>query len=277
MGLGATQLRFVEKIVRPGMKVAQIGRLRARRSDGKSFWNDEYLRHHFDAEVVSFDVSNRDGAENVVDLNVSQDWRPELRNSFDLLIDGGSLEHISNLGVALQNYADLLKPGGLIFLCNPTDGYAGHGFFQFSPEFFYRAFSELNGFTPLVSLLEEKRFSSTARAGYRVRTFANPDPAHVGHRVIFRSRHKVQTLFLAQKTRESSFSTSFIQSDYAASPESPSPLSRKSQGIFVTLFNKTSPLPWKKIRRIQRAKATQRLGVFPLVPRSIEDCLSDME
>jgi len=41
---------------------------------------------------------------------------------------------------------DALKVGGHFFAGLPANNGRGHGFYQFSAEFFYRVFSEENGF-----------------------------------------------------------------------------------------------------------------------------------
>jgi hypothetical protein len=71
---------------------------------------------------------------------------PELRERFDVVYDGGTLEHVFNFPVALQNCMELTRVGGHVFIHTVTNNYCGHGFYQFSPELFFRAFSALNGF-----------------------------------------------------------------------------------------------------------------------------------
>jgi hypothetical protein len=95
-------------------------------------------------EVVSLDVSSFEGASVVHDLNMP--IGPELRERFDLVYDGGTLEHVFNFPVALQNCMELTRIGGHVFIHTVANNYCGHGFYQFSPELFFRAFSTTNGF-----------------------------------------------------------------------------------------------------------------------------------
>lgn len=95
-------------------------------------------------DIQSLDVSDFEGAQIVHDLNLPL---PEhLRGQFDMVYDGGTLEHVFNLPIALKNCMELLRPDGRLFLHTPANNLCGHGFYQFSPELFFRAFSAENGF-----------------------------------------------------------------------------------------------------------------------------------
>ncbi len=94
--------------------------------------------------VRSLDVSPFEGAEVLHDLN--KPITNELKEKFDLVYDGGALEHVFNFPTALQNCMEMLRPGGRLFLDTITNNWCGHGFYQFSPELFYSALSEENGF-----------------------------------------------------------------------------------------------------------------------------------
>jgi hypothetical protein len=74
-----------------------------------------------------------------------------------MFVDFGSIEHIYNLPQVIENIANLLRPEGTAFVVSQANGYAGHGFYQFSPEFFYSVFSEQNGFRDTVVFLVDLR------------------------------------------------------------------------------------------------------------------------
>ncbi|MGO8818932.1 MAG: hypothetical protein ACLQVG_30200 [Terriglobia bacterium] len=95
-------------------------------------------------EVVSIDYSDYEGASVVHDMNapIPQHYR----DSFDFLYDGGTLEHIFNFPQAIKNCMDLLKVGGTFVASTPANNFMGHGFYQFSPELFFRLFCPENGF-----------------------------------------------------------------------------------------------------------------------------------
>ncbi len=96
------------------------------------------------SHVDSLDASDYEGATLIADLNkpISED----LYSRYDLIVDGGTIEHIFNLPTALSNLMKMVKPGGRLVVCTMANNYFGHGFYQISPELFYRALSPENGF-----------------------------------------------------------------------------------------------------------------------------------
>jgi hypothetical protein len=94
--------------------------------------------------VASLDVSGFEGASYVHDLN--QPVPPEWHARFDVVYDGGTLEHIFHFPVALRNCMEMVKPGGRLMIHTIANNWCGHGFYQFSPELFFRALSAENGF-----------------------------------------------------------------------------------------------------------------------------------
>lgn len=96
------------------------------------------------SSVRSIDASAFEGAEFVHDLN--QPIGAELKEKFDLVYDGGTLEHIFNFPQALKNCMEMVRVGGRLCIHTGTNNWCGHGFYQFSPELFYQALSAPNGF-----------------------------------------------------------------------------------------------------------------------------------
>ncbi len=95
-------------------------------------------------QVDSLDISDYQGATVLHDLN--QTVPSSLQERFDLVFDGGTLEHVFNFPAAIKNCMLLAKVGGRVLLHTPANNSCGHGFYQFSPELFYRIFSKNNGF-----------------------------------------------------------------------------------------------------------------------------------
>ena len=95
-------------------------------------------------KVHSLDASDFEGATFVQDLN--QPLVSTLKERFDLVVDGGTLEHVFNFPLALQSCMEMVKPGGHILFHTCANNWCGHGFYQFSPELFYRALSPENGY-----------------------------------------------------------------------------------------------------------------------------------
>jgi hypothetical protein len=115
---------------------------------------DGFFRHFLGArEVRSIDYSSFEGADLVHDMNVPTPSSLDLR--FDAVIDGGTLEHVYNVPVAWESCMRMLRVGGHLFLFTTANNWCGHGFYQFSPELFFRLFSETNGFRIVKLLLVE--------------------------------------------------------------------------------------------------------------------------
>lgn len=273
MGLGPVQLAIIGSLLRPGMRILTIGRLKARDDLGHEKWFDDWVAERTDVTTFSLDVSGRDGATVIADLNEEDPLESSLKESFDLLIDGGSLEHVANTQSALRNYHHLLKVGGTIFLCNPSNGYAGHGLYQFSPEFYYRAFSRDNGFEPILGLLEARSTTPFRRLGYKSRIFLSPDPARFGRRLGFKGGQKTQMLFLAQRNELGPPTFTFVQSDYEDLLEdTPKPdSSRASHEIrralatqLKKLRKRLLPTLYPRMRKFLQSELLFRLGAHPL-------------
>ncbi len=87
------------------------------------------------------DDSAFEGAEVLFDLN-SEILPKHLQEKFDVIIDHGTLEHIFHLPNALNNVFNMLKVGGRVIHSSPTSNFVDHGFYMFSPTFFYDFYSE---------------------------------------------------------------------------------------------------------------------------------------
>lgn len=95
-------------------------------------------------EVSSLDMSDYQGASIRHDLNTP--IAESLHEAFELVIDSGTLEHIFDTPTALRSCLSAVAPGGHYLAVVPANNYLGHGFYQFSPELFFRVLSATNGF-----------------------------------------------------------------------------------------------------------------------------------
>ena len=95
-------------------------------------------------EVDSLDASEYEGAGIIHDMNLPIAER--YRGAYDTVVDGGSLEHIFNFPVAMKNCMEMIKVNGFFLGITPTNNFLGHGFYQFSPELYFRVLSKENGF-----------------------------------------------------------------------------------------------------------------------------------
>lgn len=87
-------------------------------------------------ESRSIDYSEYESADYVFDLN-NNEIPKDLIEAFDVIVDGGTLEHIFNIHSALNNLYKMLRQGGRIIHFSPAANYIDHGFYVFSPTLFW--------------------------------------------------------------------------------------------------------------------------------------------
>ncbi len=85
-------------------------------------------------EVHALDYDEADGADIIANLN--EEMPDEIISSFDLVLNGGTLEHVFDVAKAMKNISSLAKQGGLVVHICPAARYVEHGFYSFSPTFF---------------------------------------------------------------------------------------------------------------------------------------------
>lgn len=141
-------------------------------------------------ELATLDVSNYEGASIVHDLNAP--IPADLNGRFDAVCDFGTLEHVFNLPVALRNCLEMVATGGRFFVQTPANNYFGHGFYQFSPELFFRALTPRNGYR--IERMIAVEYGPCHR-WYRV-----SDPAEIRARVPLVNSFPVMLFVQAQRT-----------------------------------------------------------------------------
>jgi SAM-dependent methyltransferase len=166
------------------------------------------------SNVEAIDYSAYEGAERVWDLNVPvpAEWHEQ----YDTIVDGGTLEHVFHAPVALASLMQMLKPGGRLFVSSPANNHCGHGFYQFSPEFFYRALSAPQGFRVRKMMLFVHAFPGVELSP-EGRCYRVADPAMTGGRVRLQSP-RASMLFVEAKREQvvRPFGETPQQSDYTA-------------------------------------------------------------
>ena len=171
-------------------------------SDGYSEKLFEWLGS---SSVQSLDASGYEGAEIIHDLTIPIGG--ELRLRFDCVFDGGTLEHVYDIPLAIRNIRAMLRPGGLLVSCNGANNFLGHGLYQFSPELMWRALSVENGFQVEFMMLVDE--SNEPQPMYV------QDPEILGRRDEPRSTKGCTLLqVVARKIRED-VNDSVYQSDYS--------------------------------------------------------------
>lgn len=157
-------------------------------------------------EICAIDNSSYEGAPVIHDMN--QPIPPSLKNRFTTLIDGGVLEHIFNFPQAVTNCMEMIQIGGHFIGITTANNFTGHGFYQFSPELFFRIFSPENGFLTESVMLHE----TTPNAEW----YEVIDPEVLKRRVELVNGRPTYILIRAKKVSDGPiFSTTPQQSDYS--------------------------------------------------------------
>ncbi|SEN48007.1 Methyltransferase domain-containing protein [Gemmobacter aquatilis] len=161
-------------------------------------------------QMEALDFSDYEGATILQDLNCPVG--PELEGQFDLIFDGGTLEHVFNVPMALQSVFRMLKPGGRFISVNGMNGWMGHGLYQFNPELVWSFWKRTCGCKVHVCKAVEK---DATKEGYEL---AFPDPAIVGRRLRFRGINfpagRVYLYYEVERLPDSVMGERMLQSDY---------------------------------------------------------------
>jgi hypothetical protein len=110
---------------------------RAHRRADPNYISDELLFAALGFESLdSADVNDFEGASVIHDFN-----QPGLGaaagKQFDFVFDGGTIEHVFHVPNMMRNIFDVLNVDGFVLHAAPSNNHCDHGFYQFSPTFFY--------------------------------------------------------------------------------------------------------------------------------------------
>jgi len=171
--------KVIKKIFR--LNKASIDRVFTSAQKKSNFYFCEKLLTELGARSVdSLDASDYEGANIILDLN--RELKSEKK--YNTIIDFGSSEHIYNVAQAFENYSQLLAEGGTLIHVLPANNQCGHGFYQFSPEFFYSLYNNKNGYRDTEIFMVEipnKKFwfkVNTPKKGQRI-FFDSKKPCYV--------------------------------------------------------------------------------------------------
>jgi SAM-dependent methyltransferase len=165
------------------------------------------------SEVDSLDYNQYEGCRILHDMN--EPVAIDFHERYDAVIDGGSLEHVFNFPVAIANCMNMVKPLGRLFVFTMCNNHAGHGFYQFSPELFFRLLDLTRGFEVCDLILEKHPFPSNELTHNR-HCYSVTDPARLGCRVGLVSSSPVVMMVHARRLATKPIYVTYpIQSDYA--------------------------------------------------------------
>jgi hypothetical protein len=226
----------------------------------------ERFFHGLGAESVdSLDASPFEGATIIADLN--HPLPTDLRRRFTAVFDGGTLEHVFDVATALRSCLDMVALDGHYITVSPANNWAGHGFYQFSPELLFRVLSPDAGFTLRGSFVVELR--------RRRRWYAIRDPKEERKRLHWRNQFRTYAIAVARRTELVDL-TDFVanQSDYAArwdgylDPATDGG-SRRAGGMKAAAETVAPPFV-KRIYRAVRRTVTERLGGSRFRPVAVD-------
>ena len=174
---------------------------------------DKFFSHYLNVKKLHvMDYSDYQEADIIHDLNYP--ISKELEGAFDVVVDGGTLEHIFNFPKAIENCMKMLKIGGSLFIFSIANNHCGHGFYQFSPELFFRIFQAENGFETKSVILVKHPFPGS-ELSRKQQCFQVKDPAISGRRTSLVTRSPLGIMVHAVKiSGKSTFEQYPQQSDY---------------------------------------------------------------
>lgn len=98
-------------------------------------------------EYYDIDKFEIDAPQILHDLN--SPVPPELCDRFNLIIDGGTIEHIFDVRQVFENIVRMCRKSGWVVHITPSSNYVDHGFYSLSPCVFYDYYDS-NGFGDFV-------------------------------------------------------------------------------------------------------------------------------
>lgn len=222
-GLARLQLDRALARHRPGLRLGDL------------YQPDGYSERMFDRlgfpAIATLDASPYEapphGAFLQHDLN--QPVPASLHGHYRFVYDGGTLEHVFNVPMALANMFHLLQPGGRIVGLNPLNGWPEHGMYQFTAELVYGFWKRMAG----CRVVACRAISATP--GWYARDI--PDPKETGRRTKYRGAAwpftrippgRILLQYEIEKTAGAELSGVAIQPDYAVAwargaPAAPEP------------------------------------------------------
>lgn len=155
------------------------------------------------------DVSPYQGAEIIHSLN--QPIPHYLCNSYDVVLDLGTLEHLSDNKQAINNIFSFLRNGGVYYCGTVVNNMVDHGFFQFSPTYFYDLTTQNDSINLIEMLVMSNAFNLAL-------PYVSPDDYFSG--ILTRLRHPLAILSIIQKVNSENINFDLIQSKYRIAHES---------------------------------------------------------
>jgi hypothetical protein len=225
---------------------------------------DDFFRGIGADPLIAMDASNYEGAEIIHDTNnpVEQKYH----SAFDTVIDGGTLEHVFNFPISIKNYMEMVKVGGQLILMTPWHNFAGHGFYQFSPELYHNVLSNDNGY-------QIERMLIVAGGNW----YSVKNPIEIKDRIEIHTQDQILLYISARRIKASPiFAASPQQSDYSTAWQSggyATPGTMNESRLKSYLTNRFSTVEalqsfWRNIKRQRSLSPSRNKGLTRICPSS---------
>lgn len=221
--------------------------------------------------VETSDADYYEGCDRIINLNEPP---KEGMKQYSCVLDMGTLEHVFHIPNALKNIISSLKVGGRVIHMLPTNNYVDHGFYMFSPSFFWDYY-QANNFTIEQSYI----LRSTTHEGLETwETF----PYFPTKQVLLQEKldnRAYGTIFVAKKTIDSTIDKIPQQRKYQASWDNNkkketkqlnltkvSNVNELKKKVWIFSFNELS----NELARLLTAKNYEVLGIVDSIKYNFE-------
>ena len=215
------------------------------------------LRYLGFGDVQSMDVSDYEHATQIFDLN-NPDLPEELVGAFDVVLDGGTLEHVFHVPNVLRSIVRMLKPGGRVIHMAPSSNHMDHGFYMFSPTLFADYYAA-NGFS--IETLQVLRYTEPiVTSPWILSDYPIGNPFALGMGQLDNAMYSV--ICIATKGPDSTGDNIPQQSFYQMSPPGPPPaVAPATVGQAIKAVLKKIPLAVALNRYLWQLRRRYRKGL----------------
>lgn len=271
MGIGIVEFNLLRLLRAPLGDVITIGVQDVTSSAKKRARTSEPLLALGATTVRSIDISPYEGADFLADLSLLNSI-PTNVPRFNTICDFGSMEHVANPIEFLRNLGSLIEPGGTILHSNPANGSLGHGYFQFSPEFFFSAYKGIFSTQSISCFLVDRK---------KPNTFWRVEEIKLGTRLNVRNtKGNIYVCTIAQGVDLFEKSRVMFQQDYLQRWDQSNEASfsgvkqKRSSSIFLTKI-KEALVDWRSLQKSGLSKKNKGLSKCKLPKYSLETAKRD--
>lgn len=207
-------------------------------------YSEPIFRQLWAKKIDSIDYSDYEKATIIHDMNLP--IHENIKWKYTYIFDSGSQEHIFNFPQSIKNIIEMLQEGWWFIGILPTNNWAWHGFYQFSPELFYRIFSE-NNWCEILNIFI-RRANKDKSPWYELK-----DPQILWKRCEFKSYAPLSIAVIAKKNSSCAiFKKTPQQSDY---------VTQWQKWIPVFINKKRSYLPFKVARFLYKIFTRKKIFI----------------